>query len=146
MASVPAPVLTADEQALLGHVPAEIQETCQSSAAPAPVIAALRCGPAEIFGIYMQYPDATAMTGAYESAIGSFVTLGMGGNCETDVTAEGTYTVAEVTSGRIACYIGSDGDSWIYWTHDPTTILAYASRFDADSPALYSYWQGAVPE
>jgi hypothetical protein len=34
-----------------------------------------------------------------------------------------------------------DGQAWIYWSFGEGKILAFATRKDADYPALYAWWK-----
>jgi len=137
--------LTAAEQDLLTHVPAEHADTCVGIAPNTDFgeVAALECTPVDgsDTAFYTQFDSAESMSETYSLILEDrAIALASGPGCATEPPSENGYDQGSVEAGRAACFFGSEDEARLVWTHDPTLILSEGIRNDGDYPGLLDWW------
>jgi len=135
--------MTAEQTALLEHVPSSFRDTCHpGSASDLPgFVAKVTCGPTGGTDLvdYIQFRDKATMDQAYENVRASQgVETGTGpaGSCPH----EAGYTVENVHKGRVLCFKTTENYARLDWTADDFSILSEAQRNDGDVAAFYQWW------
>jgi hypothetical protein len=137
---------TAQEQALLRHVPKNFRETCRRATGPPQAYAKVVCTPstdAKSVGYY-RFITADKMYRWYFDFIDTKSIDRGKGNCYEDTVAEHTYPLVLTTLGRLACY-RDGGKSFILWTHEKLLIGSLAYREDLRGDVLYQWQLTAGP-
>jgi hypothetical protein len=124
------PELTADETALLEHIPESFRATCQSTELLRGAVASLGClsGDSDVF--YTSYSDVDAMSAVYDAQReGAQVGTDTGRANPADCPGEGPYRVGSPDEGRILCYL-DEGIARATWTDPQLVVLTEAIRRD----------------
>ena len=137
------------EQNLLSHLPEDFIDQCARLEfnLPQTANAAITCTSdgADFIG-YVQYDRFDPMNRDYNSSVrdqGVIRNSGSAG-CQNGSPAEGTYTRANKSPGRLMCYFDGD-EAWMDWTHDSLSIYTFASRSDGNLKKLFDFWVNAGP-
>jgi len=140
--------MSAGAQALLAHIPTELQTNCWES--PQFADAAdykITCVPqttgkgAEIER-YEQYADKASMDAAYQDLVDVFGVESTG-SCKTGPN-EADWEVNEQTGGRVQCAPQTVGIRFD-WTDDLSNILSGLMDFDGSYKDTYDQWVDAGP-
>lgn len=136
--------------ALLSHIPADLQATCQlvaSEASPtitAGLVEEQECIPpgstTPTAVTYLQYEDAESMDAAFNALT---VDLTSGSCPSLGVAPYGSEEQQRV--GRAACYVATSSENTITWTNEDLNILAFAVSSYLTHEQLTSWWQYAGP-
>jgi len=137
--------MTAEQQALLNHVPTDIRATCRAGEdvnAPG-FVAAVTCGPSGGTDAieYLQFRDAGTMNQSYDSVQNANGVATNTGTQETCPHEEG-YSVGGVHKGRDVCFVAEGNRARLDWTYDELSILTKAQRDDGNAKALIDWWNG----
>lgn len=143
---------TAGEE-LLGHVPADWQDSCYQSPVPALnadfATANLVCfigqpgnNGAEVVE-YAQFDSKADMDLAYQNRVETFGTGSDVPSCQ-DGSGEHGYTIGETEAGRLLCVEQQVGIRFD-WTDDRLNILSSAVDFDGSFTSTYTDWADGGP-
>jgi hypothetical protein len=130
---------------LLGHVPTDLRDSCNSSDPTGNELATVTCNTSDlsIFVTYTSYPDQASMQSAYDGdklAFGS----GAGSNsCSSadNWPAEYGYSISGTHAGRLLC-ASLIGIPQLYWTDERFNILSFAISVFGETPEqMYTFWQ-----
>jgi len=135
------------EAELLTHVPTPFRSTCIRAELRPTETASVQCfpprGASSVF--YNQYRNAAASAAVYNQLIergGVTRDTGETNGCPF----EGSLTIQDEESGRVACFIPDDGSERLVWVNRALAINAEASiADDADLQAFWNWWTTAGP-
>jgi hypothetical protein len=147
--------LSPAEAVLAALVPEAFRGTCESEELMAGALATIECL-ADVQGNnawvrYSQYAFIEDMEAAYDARLSYMgVEVQDQGSCADAWPAEGTYTIGEVTAGRVACAVVSDFTAGelesIAWTNDALRVEVLAQGYgDVTTQQMYDFWTGAGP-
>jgi hypothetical protein len=148
----PSGLLDDDATELVGHVPAEWQDTCADTALP-PILgrnatALITCFVGDIstgsdVAEYVQFPTKEDMDAAYDIHIDRFPVDTAVDSCK-DGPGEHSYTIGSADAGRLLCaeqFVGIRYD----WTDDRLNILSSLVDADSSYADLFQDWLIAGP-
>jgi hypothetical protein len=140
---------TADEQALLDHIPTTIAPHCERAGSMTGGLGGLvsvRCRPPDGGADIVWYDEFSTHATAAERFQRLVTASGVqDGTCTTTVTeAVGDWLLGSGVAGDLLCY-SADGAAWIVWTYTDEPIVAQATRADGNGAALYTWWKGVGP-
>jgi hypothetical protein len=131
------------QQALLGHIPADLRDSCQLAPGTAPALATATCqaDDGQILATYFLYDSEQAMDNAYDDFVETSTVERDSGRCSEPETwpSEGAYSISEQPAGRVLCMQISDAPT-IYWTDSRLLVLSSAFHLGADAERLYEFW------
>jgi class 3 adenylate cyclase len=134
--------LTADEERLLGVVPATFRGSCRPAGSPrVEAIATVNCVDGDVAASYSLFSSTDAMDDWFDRSTPAQPFSGA--DCLSDRSALGSYTIAGGSAGRVACYTtgeGLDATSSIMWTDDSLLVGAQATRDDPADLTLAGWW------
>jgi hypothetical protein len=143
------PFPTAQEQALLDHVPVAVRLTCIRYTSPPGLlrspseVAGVACEPAggQLRVIYKSYSDLEGMAFDFDFIAG-VLKAPAGVDCTTapePFLGVGDYTVSGERAGRLMCFPLEGGTPSIAWTNEELLITAEA--VGADPTMLLDFWR-----
>ncbi len=141
----PAAFPNAEEQALIGLMPAAFSERCARDVA-AGAVASVRCeseqAPHDL--VFTQYASPSGRGEAYARRLRDAGLSTDQGDCKDSYQAEHRYQAERGVAGRIMCY-RDNGSSFLAWTNEQQPLLLMlAARPDADHAQLYQSWNELV--
>lgn len=137
----------AEDQKLLGRIPADIAATCKTTAIDPGVYpgenARQTCQPTVMaLAVYQQYNTVADMDAVFEKDLG-FATDATGDDCQSGPSQTG-YTIGSKPAGRVLCY-ELFGKAAIEWTDERLAVLTTAIGKTLDYGASYEWWLNAGP-
>jgi hypothetical protein len=131
---------------LIALVPARIRPLCHVDdvTASAEIVASITCRltGSEPNGLSLYaYTTGAAMTAGFNSYAGVLPN----GSCASGGNRQGTWTVASVTQGPMACYVSKAGDTTLVWGSTSKAVLARAYDGDLTASQMYKWWLNQGP-
>ena len=98
-------------------------------------------GPApDIDGVtYWEFFDYDGVMEEYLATLDSFSIPYDRNDCSTDSTGEHPWNAADGSRGRLSCWV-SDGTAYTMWTHEGSSIFAFAWSESGNELVLYEWW------
>ncbi|MGH8929921.1 MAG: serine/threonine-protein kinase [Egibacteraceae bacterium] len=137
----PAAFPNAEEQALIGLMPAAFSERCARDNAVG-AVASIRCESEQARHeiVSTQFNSPSAREEAYARRLRDVGLSSDQGDCKDSYQAEHRYQAEHGVAGRIMCY-RDNGSSFLVWTNDEQPLLLMLlARPDADHAQLYHSW------
>lgn len=144
-----APVADGPTKALQASLPTGVYRDCKPTSMTAGQIAALTCG-SVVSGAdelrVTRYADATTMQREFAATIQPRYADGKCGTFRGGEQAGGTgrRSTWGARNARLACYVDDAPDALLLWQYDDQATQVVAVRRDADSAALFGWWQGTT--
>jgi hypothetical protein len=141
----PSPSMTANDTALLAHVPEDFRDSCTPSVAVTPAMSSLNCNTGFERGIYMsytQYPDVTSMNAAYQFYVNAY---GEGAGSDLCSNADNWpseigYTIDNEEAGRVLCSEFGTLPA-MFWTDENLNILTWMFGIgEVTRDDMYDFW------
>jgi serine/threonine protein kinase len=133
---------TSDERRLLDFIPEAFRADCGPFApSPPAALATIACNTSSARVIYELFSTMPDTDHAFDQQ--RLVVSPPAGDCSSDVTAEGTYSVAGTRAGRVLCFL-NEGRAVIAWTDDRALVFAQATRDDGADRSLYGWWRNSA--
>jgi hypothetical protein len=131
------------QRALLGHLPADLRDSCQLAPGTAPALATATCqaDDGQILATYFLYDSERALENAYDAFVETSTVERDSGRCSEPETwpSESAYSISEQPAGRVLCMQNPDAPT-VYWTDSRLLILSSAFHLGADAERLYEFW------
>jgi hypothetical protein len=140
---------SANEKALLSHVPTELRGLCkreEPSQRARAATAGVQCTPATLASsvTYEKYSTSGERDQAYEQLRSPLsIQRNTQKDCHQDTDSEGAYETKSGSGGRMLCYLAG-GLAHLIWTVNDRPILGRAERGEEDRYSVYLWWANAV--
>lgn len=141
-----APGVDGPTRALRASLPTAVYRDCRPAGVIAGQIAALTCG-SVVAGAdelrVTKYADTATMQREFAAAIRPRYADGRCGTFRGGEQARGTgrRSTWGARDARLACYVDDAPDALLLWQYDDQATQVVAVRRDADSAALFGWWQ-----
>jgi serine/threonine-protein kinase len=138
-----------DVQALLGHIPPDIRDTCgeypltdETTSAWVGALAAVLCSSPSggATGVwYFSFSDGISMDTVFDGYLTGYAIPE--GDCSTESTAYQDFTRNSGQAGRVLCKLWDNATASVIWTRDDLFVLGWADNSDGDESALWTFWE-----